>query len=172
MPSTQSAISVRSLEPLDLPAALAIQSQAYPESLRENRAAFASRLEFPTSYCFAATRHGSVVAYLLAHGWRAESPPPVGVALSSDTTVEVLSVHDLAVSSLERGLGTGQTLIRRAFESAAEDGLQRAELIAVDGAVNFWRRLGFVEPLVSLGLAAKVAAYGPAARWMTRSIKP
>lgn len=102
MPSTQSAISVRSLEPLDLPAALAIQSQAYPEFLRENRAAFASRLEFPTSYCFAATRHGSVVAYLLAHGWRAESPPPVGVALSSDTTVEVLSVHDLAVSSLER----------------------------------------------------------------------
>ena len=59
----------------------------------------------------------------------------------------------------------------RAFEQAARDGLSTAELVAVDGATSYWRLLGFVEGRVSPELAAKVAAYGPEARWMTCDIR-
>ena len=59
---------------------------------------------------------------------------------------------------------------RRAFELAAGDGLREAALIAVEGAADYWRGLGFVEGPVSGELRAKVATYGSLACWMTREI--
>jgi len=52
------------------------------------------------------------------------------------------------------------------------DGLRRAELIAVEGAAGYWRRLGFIESDASGGLREKVATYGTHARWMTCDISP
>jgi predicted N-acetyltransferase YhbS len=164
------AISVRSLNRGDLPAALAIQSATYPPFLIEHQAAFASRLDLPDSYCLAATRNGTLVAYLLAHGWPAEAPPPVNTILQAKGPSEVLFIHDLAVSCAARGSGIGHRLIERALELAAGDGLRVAELIAVEGAASYWRRLGFAESGVSAPLVMKVATYGADARWMTRGI--
>jgi GNAT superfamily N-acetyltransferase len=154
----------------DLPAALAIQAEVYPAFLCEDEDAFASRLSLAASYCLAATRGGELVAYLLAHGWPHQAPPPVGAILAPRAASEVLYIHDLAVSSAGRGSGIGRRLVARAFELAASDGLASAELIAVEGAAGYWRTLGFAEAPVSAGLAAKVAGYGPEARWMTRAI--
>lgn len=170
MTHRQPAISVRPLEPEDLPAALAIQSETYPEFLLEEERAFASRLEVAASYCLAATRGGALVAYLLAHGWPSQAPPAVGAVLCADAASEVLFIHDLAVSSAGRGLGIGRALVSRAFELASRDGLEAAELIAVAGAASYWRKLGFTEAAASADLAAKVAAYGPEARWMRHEI--
>jgi len=159
---------VRPLERADLPAALAIQSEAYPAFLIEEEAAFASRLDLPNSYCLTATRDGALVAYLLAHGWRAQSPPPVGAVLTAPELSEVLFIHDLAVSPAARGSGAGRLLVEHAFQLAAADGVDVAELIAVEGAAPYWRTLGFAEAPTPPELAAKVAAYGADARWMTR----
>lgn len=163
-------VSIRPLIHADLPAALAIQAQLYPAFLREGEAAFASRLDLPHSYCLAADRAGRLVAYLLAHGWASQEPPPVGALLSGqDTANEILFIHDLAVSASGQGQALGRQLVATAFAAAAADGLTRAELIAVEGASTYWRTLGFTEPAVRPQLAQKVAAYGPAARWMTRA---
>ena len=171
MTSTEPALSVRSLEHRDLPAALAIQSAAYRPFLVEPEAAFASRLDLPSSYCLAATQDGALVAYLLAHAWAAEAPPPVGTVLSAPPAAgEVLFIHDLAVAPAARGTGIGRRLVMRAMEQAARDGLSTTELIAVEGAANYWRGLGFVESETSPELTSKVSAYGPDARWMTREI--
>lgn len=164
------AVSVRPLGLGDIPAALAIQSEEYPAFLREGEEAFASRLNLADSYCLAATRGGALIAYLIAHGWPSQAPPPVDVVLMAEAASEVLFIHDLAVSSKGRGLGIGRRLIERAFELAACDGLQRAELIAVEGAASYWRALGFCEAAAPVYLAEKVAAYGPEARWMNRDI--
>ncbi|BAK68543.1 putative acetyltransferase [Sphingobium sp. SYK-6] len=166
--------SIQPLSAGDLPAALAIQSASYPAFLIEAEAPFLSRIMLSGSYCLAALREGpreqAMLGYLLAHGWRRESPPPVGAVLADGGPREVLFVHDLAVSSLGRGLGVGRSLVMRAFELAARDGIRSAELIAVEGAADYWRALGFVEGVVSPDLAAKVATYGDPARWMTRAI--
>lgn len=164
-------ILIRPLRRSDLPAALAIQAEAYPSFLREDEAAFASRLEMAASYCLAATRDGELVAYLLAHGWPGGSPPAVGAVLPRDRLVGVLYIHDLAVSAGGRASGLGRDLVARALGLAARDGLPKAELVAVEGAADYWRRLGFAEAAPSPALAAKVSAYGPAARWMTREIR-
>lgn len=165
-----SALAIRRFDKADLPAALAIQGATYPTFLIEDAAAFASRIALPASYCLAAVRGGALVGYLLAHGWGRQAPPPVGAVLAAAPANEVLFVHDLAVSPGERGSGAGRQLVLRAFEQAAGDGLSTAELVAVDGAAGYWRLLGFVEDRIRPELAAKVAAYGPRARWMTCEI--
>src|SRR5215831_3272571 len=115
--------SIRPLETEDLPAALVIQSEMYPAFLLEDADAFASRLNTTMPFCLAATQNGALVAYLLAHGWQRQAPPPPGTVLTAETSSETLFIHDLAVSSTGRGSGIGRELVTRAFEMAARKGL-------------------------------------------------
>jgi ribosomal protein S18 acetylase RimI-like enzyme len=158
------------LQPRHLPQALSLQSQVYPAFLVEPESAFASRLHVAAPFNRAAERDGSLIAYLLAHGWTRESPPPVGAVLDRATAGDTLYLHDLAVSDAARGTGIGRMLVEAAFADAVAAGLARAELIAVEGAAAFWQRLGFHMGAPSPALAAKVAQYGPAARWMWRAL--
>lgn len=161
---------IRPLARQDLPAALVIQSASYPAFLVEPPDAFASRLAAPIPVCLAALRGGELAGYLLAHGWPRHSPPPVATVLAPQAASEVLFIHDLAVGAGGRGLGLGRQLIDHAFVLAARHGLARAELIAIEGAAEYWRTLGFAEEPVSAQVAAKVARYGAHARWMARDI--
>lgn len=172
MPPPDHPIRIRPLIPADLPAALAIQQQSYPAFLLEDEPAFLSRLEIAASYSLAATRDGALIAYLLAHGWTSAAPPPVGTVLPRHAASEVLFIHDLAVAAAGRGSGIGARLVSTALDLAIADRLPTAELIAVEGAADYWRAQGFSEATCSPQLAAKVASYGPAARWMTRTIAP
>lgn len=164
------AVSIAALSLRDLPAAIKIQSDAYPAALIENESAFLSRMERTASYCLAAKRGEELLGYLLAHGWKRQSPPSIGAILDDEVPNEILFIHDLAVASSGRGLGIGQKLIRRAFELAPQDGLRTAELIAVEGAADYWRQLGFVAETASDELQAKLATYGNFSCWMTRAI--
>lgn len=169
MTDETAATSIRPLALADVPAMLRIESAAYPPALREGEPMFASRLRLSAAYSQAATRGGELVAYLVAHGWPAQTPPPLG-AVVTDAPSEVLYIQDLAVSPAGRGAGIGRRLVQRAFDQAARDGLARAELIAVEGAGPYWSALGFREAPPPPPLAAKLATYGPEARWMTRPI--
>lgn len=164
------ALSIRPLEPADLPAAVDLQLQTYPPFLVEDEAIFRNRIDMAAGYCLAAWQDGALVGYLLAHGWQRQSPPPLGALLADAAGNDVLFIHDLAVSPTQRGQRIGQQLIARAFEQAVRDGLRRAELIAVEGAAEYWRGLGFAEEAGSAALAEKLRPYGAQARWMTRAI--
>jgi predicted N-acetyltransferase YhbS len=162
---------IRRLVAGDLPAALAIQATNYPAFLCEDEVAFASRLTLPAAYCLAAERDGELIGYLLAHGWAAGAPPAVGTLLDgAGVTNQVMFLHDLAVSVKGQGAGVGRSLVEAGFALAARDGIVRAELIAVEGAAGYWRRLGFAEEACPPALAAKVAGYGAEARWMARRL--
>jgi len=158
------------LQPRHLPQALALQAQAYPAFLVEPESAFASRLEVAAPFNLAAEQDGTLLAYLLAHGWIRESPPPVGAVLDPATHGDTLYLHDLAVSAAARGTGIGRLLVEAAFGDSVAAGLTRAELIAIEGAAGYWRRLGFETGSPYPALAAKVAHYGPAAQWMWRAL--
>ena len=158
------------LRPRHLPQALALQAQAYPAFLVEPEDAFASRLQVAAPFNLAAEHDGALRAYLLAHGWTRESPPPVGAVLDPATKGDTLYLHDLAVSAAARGTGIGRRLVEAAFKDAVAAGLTRAELIAVEGAAGYWRRLGFEAATPSPAVVAKVANYGPAAQWMWRPL--
>ena len=170
MPDPANRIVIDALCEPDLPQALAIQSACYPPFLLEDENAFASRITLGASCCLAARRGDALLGYLLAHGWPGQSPPPVGTILRDGGAGEVLHLHDLAVAPAARGLRLGEQLVDAAFALAAGLGLRQAELIAVEGAAPFWRRLGFAEAPVSPDLAAKVHGYGEEARWMVRAM--
>ena len=169
-PGAERVLTIRNLRPDDLSTALRIQSENYPAFLVENEVAFASRLHIDASYCLAAELNDVVVGYLLAHGWAAQSPPPIGIQPPRTVLTEVLFIHDLSISVDGRGLGLGRKLVSRACELARADGLKVVELIAVQGADRYWRSLGFSETVTFPSLRTKVAAYGVDARFMTRSI--
>lgn len=168
----KSAITIEALGQDDLAEALELQRETYPPYLVEEEGAFISRINLATSYCLVAKHRERLLGYLLAHGWKHRSPPPLGASLADGASSEVLFIHDLAVSASSRSLGIGERLITRAFEMAAQDGVSSAELIAVEGAAHYWHRLGFVEEAISSALSEKVATYGTLARWMTRKIPP
>lgn len=163
-------MTLRPMRPDDLAQALVLQEQVYPAFLVEPAEAFASRLAVAAPYCLVAERDGVLLGYLLAHGWPGETPPPVGAVLDPAQRGDTLFLHDLAVAATGRGAGIGEALVARAVALAAADGLRRAELIAVEGAAAYWQQLGFVAVPPAPALAAKVAGYGPAARWMARPI--
>lgn len=171
MPSQVPPFAIRPLAARDLSAAVAIQLEVYPRFLAEDLAAFAGRLAVVPSYCLAATRDEALVGYLLAHAWQSAAPSAIGAVLGGPAPREVLFIHDLAIALAGRGGAIGHALVERTFALAAADGLPRAELIAVEGAETYWRGLGFTEPMASPDLAAKVAEYGPAARWMERTLR-
>jgi GNAT superfamily N-acetyltransferase len=136
----------------------------------EPEEAFASRIAVQGAYCLVAIRADVPVAYLLAHRWKRQSPPPLGTVLKGEPEGDVLFIHDLAACPTERGSGVGQALVMHVFDLAARDGLRAAELIAVQGAARYWRTLGFVDGDISAGLSAKIASYGSDARWMMRDV--
>ncbi len=171
-PANKSDLLVRRMQLADLPAALELQAQSYPEFLIESEEAFASRLNVAAPYCLVASLDGALVGYLLAHGWPRQAPPTVGELLSRTAPSEVLFIHDLSVGAAGRGLGIGSKLVQNAFERAAHDGLQIAELIAVEGAATYWASLGFIEVTADPTLANKVAKYGREARWMELQFAP
>ena len=154
----------------DLDGAQALQRDAYPSFLIEDELAFSSRIVHENSYSLIAIYREKLVAYLLAHAWRSNSPPALGEVLGPVLKKEALFIHDLVVASTARGSAIGRRLIIEAMQRAERDGLRRAELIAVSGAAPYWKRLGFADPQMSPELASRIAGYGADACIMERAL--
>jgi len=170
MPVDTSLISIRRFARSDLAHALAIQSQVYPAFLIERSASFSSRLEATMPYCLVARVDGQLVGYMLAHGWRRHAPPPLDTPLDGIASADILFIHDLAVGAAGRGRGIGRRLVERACDLAVHDGLRSAELVAVEGAADFWQAMGFIALDATPEIAAKLAGYGRGATWMGRTM--
>lgn len=156
------------LTPADLAAAAAIQNAVYRPHYREPAEILGSRLEIAPTCCWGAFGPDGLAAYILSHPWPAGASPAIGTALAAPGACDNWFVHDLAIGEAARGLGLGRALVRAAADAALALGLTRGDLIAVQGAGSFWARMGYADPSdMPLALAAKVAVYGPDARYMT-----
>ncbi|UTP40323.1 GNAT family N-acetyltransferase [Phenylobacterium sp. LH3H17] len=159
---------LRPLKPADLAAAAALQDAVYLPLYREPAEILVSRLEIAPTCCWGAFGDDRLMAYVLSHPWPAAAPPAIGTALGAPPPGDNWFVHDLAIGEAARGLGLGRALVRRAADAALALGLVRGDLIAVQGAGGFWARMGYADPPdLPAALAAKVAGYGPDARYMT-----
>ncbi len=161
---------IDNLRVTDLPSVLSIQSESYPGYLVESRQVFLSRLSLKNSCCLAAREGELLLGYMIAHGWQADDPPPLGIVVEMAEQSDVLFIHDLAVSNSGRCRGIGKKLVEHAFDCARSKGMTVAQLVAVEGATRYWRGLGFTEAQTAGNLRAKVREYGADARWMSRLI--
>jgi len=162
-------IGLRPLTAADLAAAAALQNAVYLPLYREPAEILGSRLEVAPTCCWGAFGDDDgLLAYILSHPWPAAAPPAIGTALRAPPPGDNWFIHDLAIGEAARGLGLGRALVRKAADAALALGLVRGDLIAVQGAGGFWVRMGYAGPPdLPAALAAKVAAYGPDARYMT-----
>ena len=114
--------------------------------------------------------HEAAKGYLIAYPWRADSAPPLNTVIEGlPADPALIYLHDLALHPSVRGGGATGAVIARLVEQATEDGWPAVALVAVNDAVAFWSRHGFVEQTAP-GMAAKLPSYGPDARYMVRRL--
>jgi ribosomal protein S18 acetylase RimI-like enzyme len=165
--------AVRPMQPSDVPAVLALQAQAYADHAfyPEPPGVYLDRLTLAPDLCLVAVdANGQLLGYLVSHPWHEGAPPSLHAQLGQlPPHADCWYLHDCAVSRAAHGRGVAAVLYEAASGHAARRGLQRAALVAVGDAAGYWARWGYVVQ-ERPELAAKLASYGPEARYMARAL--
>lgn len=160
----------RAMAPADLDGVVRIARIAFPDHF-EDRACFAERLALYPAGCFAlAGADDEAAGYLIAYPWIASAAPALNSLIGAlPAKPELIYLHDLAVHPDLRGGGHTRPIIDRLADQTLSDGWDRLALVAVNDATGFWKKLGF-EVSGDAAMAAKLASYGPDARYMIRKL--
>ncbi len=167
---------IRLLGAADLPALLRTQAACYGAGFNEPEAVFAQRLQqCPlTAWCVDdPARPGELAAYLLGYPSRIGQITPLHGDFKPATQPDCLYLHDLAVSPHCQGQALGPRLVQHAWrEGERLWGLRVSALVAVQGSLPFWQRLGYdaleprepehLSPLVGYGAEARYCVRQPA----------
>jgi len=158
------------MRPGDIDAVVEVASLSFPDHF-EDRACFQNRLALYPRGCFVLSEGDAAPkGYLIAYPWRAESAPPLNTVIEGlPAEPALIYLHDLALHPEARGGGVTGVIVERLAEQATEDDWPAIALVAVNDAVRFWARHGFVEQAAE-GMAAKLASYGSDARYMIRAL--
>jgi ribosomal protein S18 acetylase RimI-like enzyme len=161
----------RPMTATDLPAVLAVAAVVHPD-YPEDEAVFAERLRLFPDGCLVLAGDDGLRGYVVSHPWHRAAPPTLNSLLGGLLAqAGSFYIHDLALLPAARGGGAGGMIVARLVEIAARAGLPCLSLVAIDGSSGFWRRQGFHE-LHDPALAAKLASYDDAARYMERDLEP
>lgn len=169
-PLSKDGLTWRPMTAGDLDAVAEIAAVGFPDHF-EGRDCFGNRLALNPAGCFVLSgEDGAPKGYLVAYPWRADDAPALNTlieAIPGDATVMYL--HDLALHPDARGGGWARPIVERLAGEAKAAGWPALALVAVNDAAPFWERLGF-EPVEAPEMAAKLASYGPDARYMVRPL--
>lgn len=154
----------------DLPAVLQIAAEVHPD-YPEGEAVFAERLALFGGGCLClVTRDGVLAGYVLSHPWHADAPPALDTLLQRlPEPAPIYYLHDMALLPVARGLGAAGRAMPLLAAQAVAAGCREMALVAVNGSAGFWARQGFEVREVP-ALAAKLASYDAAARFMVRPL--
>ncbi len=159
---------LRPMKASDLPAVMRIQRAAYGDAYQESAAVLGRKLELAPDGCWLAERGGEPAAYVFAHPWRADAPPPLHAPLAAlPDQADCVFMHDLAVAPSARGGGVAAGLLRGVAGWASRQGARSLNLVALADAAAFWARHGFTPVPGGEDLAA---GYGAGALFMRRAV--
>ena len=156
----------------DLDAVLALQQRCYGVSLLEGREAFAAKLAATAGLdsCWMARQGDEPLAYAVSLPVCEATLPALNAPrCERSASPTLLYLHDMAVAPEARSLGLAGRLLAQLQQRARALGLAHLGLVAVQGSVPYWQRHGFAEPAhLPPALAAKLASFGPEARFLWR----
>jgi GNAT superfamily N-acetyltransferase len=153
----------RPLLPTDIPAVSAIAKQVHPD-FPEDDAVFADRQAIAPEFCFLFEIDAAPAGYIQSHPYRLGALPALNTVLGRLPDVcDTLYIHDLALLPAARGTGAARRIVKTLLPLAAPFGA--LSLVAVNGSVSFWTRMGF-SVADDPRLAAKLTSYAPDARYM------
>ncbi|HWQ87612.1 GNAT family N-acetyltransferase [Brevundimonas sp.] len=161
----------RAMTAADLDAVADIAAIGFPDHF-EGRDCFGNRLMLNPSGCFVlADEADEPRGYLVAYPWRAEAAPALNTLIEAiPADASVLYLHDLALHPDVRGGGWSAMIVERLAGQARAAGWPALALVAVNDAAPFWERRGFAV-VDTPALRAKLASYGPDARYMVRDLR-
>ena len=165
-----SRLTWRAMTADDLDAVAEIAAIDFPDHF-EGRDCFANRLALNPDGCFVlAEGSGPPKGYLVAYPWRRDGAPALNTLIESiPDDAGVLYLHDLALHPDARGQGRSRPIVERLAAGAKAVGWPALALVAVNDAAPFWEGLGFTA-VETPEMAAKLASYGPGARYMLRRL--
>jgi len=159
----------RPMTTADLDAVAEIAVLGFPDHF-EGRDCFANRLALNPGGCFVLAGDEGPKGYLVAYPWRSNDTPALNTRIEAiPDDADLMYLHDLALHPEARGGGWSRPIVERLAENAVRDGWQALALVAVNEAAPFWERHGFVV-VESAAMRAKLASYGPDARYMIRRL--
>ena len=149
----------------DLAAVSAIARTVHP-AFPEDDAVFIDRVTIAPQTCLILDIEGQPAGYVLAHPWRLGSVPALNTVLEEiPPSPDTLYIHDLALLPCARGTGAARQVVDHL--AMASLSLGTMSLVAVNGSMPFWTRMGFSR-YEDETLAAKLASYEPDACYMVR----
>jgi hypothetical protein len=120
--------------------------------------------------CLALSLGDQVAGYVFSHPWRIGDAPALDAFLGAlPASPDCLYLHDIAISVQARGSGAAGAAIAHLTELALAERLMAIALVSVHGTWPFWARAGFRDA-DDPSLVAKLASYGPDARYMTKRL--
>ncbi|QDV24981.1 GNAT family N-acetyltransferase [Aureliella helgolandensis] len=142
---TEPPYSCRAIIEADWPSILRIQSEVYYDFAPEPESVMRSKALQSPATCFVATGTAAeVIAYCLAHPYPANRTAQLGTADTDPINpTDNLFVHDLAVQKASEGCGVARALFTQLSSAAQADGYRTMTLVAVQGATDFWSKMGF-----------------------------
>ena len=154
----------------DLDGVTAIAALGFPDHF-EGRDCFGNRLALNPAGCFVlAGEDAAPRGYLVAYPWRADSAPALNTLIEAiPADAAVMYLHDLALHPEARGGGWSRSIVERLAGEAKVAGWPALALVAVNDAAPFWEGRGFTV-VETPAMAAKLASYGPDARYMVRRL--
>ncbi len=151
----------RAMQEADLAAVNRIADLVHPD-FPEAAEIPAERLRLYPAGCLVLDRNGEALGYAVSHPWHAGKPPALDTLLGALPEIPThYYVHDLALLPAARGTGAAHKAVVQLIAVAAQAGLARMTLVAVNNSSGFWQRQGFraVGPApVSYGADARVMA--------------
>jgi ribosomal protein S18 acetylase RimI-like enzyme len=157
------------MNPADLPDVERIGARVHPDH-PEEPAVFAERLGLFPAGCLVLAGPAGLLGYTIAHPWRFGQPPSLDTLLGAlPERPDTFYIHDIALLPETRRSGAGRAAVGLLTAQAAALGLPTVSLVAIGGSHGFWQGQGFCTHREA-GLDAKLATYGPAARFMVRPL--
>jgi ribosomal protein S18 acetylase RimI-like enzyme len=159
----------RPMQAGDLDRVAEIAAIGFPDHF-EGRDCFANRLDLYPAGCLVLQGDERIDGYLVAYPWRADAAPALNTLIGAiPEDAGLLYLHDLALDPEVRGQGWSRPAIGAVLALARRTGRTCVALVAVNDAAAFWQGHGF-EVRDAAAMAAKLASYGPQARYMTRPV--
>ena len=153
----------RKIAPADWSYIDRIQRQAYPPELQEQLSVLQRKAQLSPDTCFVYLDEAEQVSgYCLLHPCQ----PGIVPELDAHTDDSLLAqnhffLHDMALARAAQGQGVAKAFVEYVVAAVTEKQAQSIALVAVQGSVPFWSKLGFNRVENS-----KALSYGSQARYM------
>ena len=155
----------------DFPSFDAIQNATYKPLFIESETIFYKRLKLFPQGAWISEDRTLPVGYLFCHPWLLNdlvSQGDLNFQLPANT--DCFYIHSLTIIPTYHRKGIGRMFYEKAKRIADSFSYQRIALVSVQESYPFWAGFGFrvVSPVDAL-MKAKLAEYGPDARYMIRN---